>query len=83
MISEPTRFRPSAIREILAAEGISAAEFGRRIRVSRQRVHAWLRGDVNPQLALVGAMAKAFNRPLEFFIETETRADASAEKPDE
>jgi transcriptional regulator with XRE-family HTH domain len=65
----PPRFREQAIQELLDRDGITPSVFARRLGVSRQRVHVWLKGEISPQFTVVLLMCREFGVPPSFFAD--------------
>lgn len=49
--------------------GLSQAEFGRKVYVSRQTVSNWERGKTQPDLASLKRLAKIYELPLSYFTD--------------
>lgn len=70
MVSVQTaRFRPEAIRELMAREDLNMSGFAARIGVVRQRVQAWLVGQCVPQFTIILTMCAEFGVRPDFFAE--------------
>jgi len=60
------------IRELREAAGLTQEELAKRLKVTRQTVHAIENDKYNPTLALAFKMARLFQQPIEeLFIYTE------------
>lgn len=60
------------IRELREVAGLTQDELAKRLKVTRQTIHAIENDKYNPSLALAFKLARLFNRPIEeVFIYTE------------
>jgi len=61
-------FRAEAITELLRERGMTEAALAMALGVSKQRLNAWTRRAVSPQLRLVVRLASLTGKPLDFFV---------------
>lgn len=65
------KFNKDRIRALRELNGLSVAEFGKKIDVSRQLVSAWERGTYTPSVQMLERIANAFNAPIDSFFTKE------------
>jgi transcriptional regulator with XRE-family HTH domain len=69
MAIDQSGFRAEAIAELLRERGMTEAGLAMALGVSKQRLNAWTRRAVSPQLRLVIRLASLTGKPLDYFVE--------------